>query len=191
MLLSELIQKRVYSGNAFKGYCVGIAVSLKTQAVKYLLCSSSNHPFSDQVDFCVNFSAVSGIHTDIHLTRVRPVFPKNCAKVFLNKPVFNDAGSYVGTICDGSLNEFTLEKLFCDNGNSFSLSSVAAFSDAVILKKEAPYPLGQRIPAPLLSRFNGQNGSIVTKSTLRAAMENKSLIRLTLSLAPFHHALNK
>lgn len=189
MLLSELIQKRVYSGETFKGYCVGVGVSLKTQAVKYLLCSSTNRPFADQVDFCVNISSVLDVQTDVHLTRARSVFPKNCAKVFLGKPVFSDTGSFIGTLCDGALTRFTLEKLFCDNGKSFPVSAVAAFSDAVILKKEAPYPLGQRIPAPILSILDGQNGNIVNKTTLRAAMENKSLIRLTLSLAPFHYAL--
>ena len=192
MLLSEIVGKRVYVGNIPKGKCTGIGVSLKTGVVKYLLCSSTQSTFfSEQIDFCINLSAVQSITEDVNLTRLRPVFPKSCVKLFLGRPIYSDLGAFVGTISDVTLQNNTAKEIFCDNGKSFPFSSIAAVSDAVILKKVPPYPLGQRIPAPFLSDFSLQNDSTVTKTFLRCAMAQGKLIQVTMALPPFYHLHQK
>ena len=109
---------------------------------------------------------------------------KKVLRLFLGTPVYSHEGAYKGNITDGEVVDFKLVKLFTDQEFSFPLSGISAYSDAVILKKSLPYPIGQRIPAPavpLLNKFE----PTVTRAVLKGAIENEALIRLTLSLAPF------
>ena len=80
------------------------------------------------------------------------------------------------------MDDFIAVKLLTNRGEAFPLTAISAFSDAVILRKRQPYPIGQRIPITSCSNLNER---IVTKSVLRSAIENRALIRLTLSLPPF------
>lgn len=183
MLLSELIGKNICAGKTVRGVCRGVGISPKTFAVKYLLCAKSAQ--SQSVDFSIGISAVEEIGNDIYLSRLRSVFPKNCDKIFLNQPVYLNEGVFLGNLADVELISLTATRLFTDRGTTHSALSIVACSDAVILKKEQTFPIGQRVPAPIVSKISDKNETIVTRSLLRTAMQNGALIRLTLSLAPF------
>ena len=184
MLLSQLTNKHIYAGISPKGKCVGIGISLKNYTAKYLLCSSSAQK-STHEDFCVAVSAIEEIDDAIYLTHLRPSFPKNCAKVYLDKPIYTENGHFIGRVQDVEIENFIALRLFTDATPPLSLSAVAAFSDAVILKKEQPYPIGQRIPAPTVAHFFDKQNPFITKSHLRSAIHQGNLIKVTLSLPPF------
>lgn len=183
MLLSSLHGKPIVVAATTRGVCLGVGISLKTYAVKYLLCSSS--PDRDKIDFCVNASAIEKNTDALFLRRLRPVFPKNCAQITKNLPVFSYDGSFLGSLRDMEMQNFAAIRLITEK-KSFPITSLAACSDAVILRKEQPFPLGQRVPAPFVSDFGNKSQPLVTRSLLRAAIEKKSLVKLTLSLPPFH-----
>ncbi|MBQ7879918.1 MAG: hypothetical protein IJ317_04650 [Clostridia bacterium] len=179
MLLSDLVEKSVYIGKNLKGVCLGIGVSLKTYAVKYLHCANAAtyNPLRARIDFSVPVSAVESVSDGaIRLSRLRPVYPKNCTSIFLSRPVYSGDGAYLGYVTDVDLHDFTATRLFTDVNKSYPFSAIRAYADAVILCKTQVYPLGQRIHACL-----------VTKPLLKKAIAERTLIRLTLSLPPFHN----
>ena len=121
-------------------------------------------------------------------------FPKTCAQLFLQKPIFSYDGSFIGKLFDGCLTleksgEFTAVSLQTDDNQTVLVSSIYSVLDAVILRKNRVYPLGQRIPAPILSLLGQQNQPTVTKTVLQRAIEKNNLITLTLSLPPFNQVL--
>ena len=181
MKLSNLIGKSVYAGAKRRGVCEGVGVSLKSSAVKYLFCRAT----SSQTDFCVNVSSIEEIDEEIYLSRLRPVFPKNVVKIFLELPVYNDEGAFLGSVKDMEMDTFIALYLTTDKGERFPVSRVAACTDAILLRKKTPYPIGQRIPAPIVSDIFQNDELIVSRSCLRRAIEKGALIKLTLSLAPF------
>lgn len=189
MLLSDLIQKTVYAGITPKGKCVGIGISLKSYAAKYLLCSSSQN--SVRSDFCVNVSAIEEIDDAIYLTHLRPAFPKSCAKIFLGHPIYRENGTFIGNLLDAEIENGTVTHLLTTQGEKLSTACVSAVSDAVILKKQRPYPIGQRIPAPIVSYFLDKNDDFVNKTNLRTAIKKGCLIKLTLSLPPFSLSMER
>jgi len=180
MLLSKLVGKRVYTNDKCKGVCVGVGVSLKTYEVKYLLCSENVNatPFSP-ADYAVNFRQIARIDEQIVLSSLRPVLAKGCAKIYLARPVYASDGSFVGNVTELEIKKGVAIRLRT-NGRSFPLSAVNACTDAVLLKKDTPYPIGQPIASTAVT-----NSVVVTKSVLREAIAKSSLIRLTLSLSPF------
>ena len=184
MKLSQLNEKSVYAGKSFRGVCRGVALSLKSQAVKYLLCASTLTQTA--TDFSVGVSAVTEIGDSILLSRLRPAYPRNCAKISIGLPVYSFEGGYLGVVEDLEMREFVATRLFTDRGDVIPITSVFACSDAVILRKEQPYPLGQRIPAPLLPIVTDKSEAVVTKPVLRTAIQKSALIKLTLSLPPFN-----
>ena len=192
MQLSQLIQKNIRVGKNAKGVCVGVGISIKSKAVKYLLCCSTpslNTPISasEKADFAVSVSAIESIsHDEIVLSNLRAVFPKNCAKISPGKPIYSEDGVYLGKIADLEIHNFQAIKLWSDCNFAYSPMAISACSDVVILRKEQAFPLGERIPAPLLFPFLKKNESVITKSVLRSAIQNGQLLRLTLSLPPFH-----
>ncbi len=183
MFLSELTDKIILSGKTPKGVCLGVGVSLKNFTVKYLLCASS--PTSTVPDFAISVAAVESVDENVRISKLRPLIPKNCARIFLGKPVYAFDGIYLGKVVDLALQNFTATHLFTDQNIRYPMSAVTACFDAVLLKREEPYPIGQRIPAPLLYVANEKNAALVTKPVLRSAMQKGALIRLTLSLPPF------
>ena len=188
MLLSKITSLNVCVGKTVRGVCLGVGVSLKSFAVKYLLCAdaATHTPLCPRTDFAVNASAIQSLdETAIVLSRLRPVLPKNCAKIFIGRPVYSNEGVFLGHVSDLEIHDLTATNLLTDQTAAYPLTAVAAFSDAVILRKEQPYPLGQRIPAPVVLDIFDKNEPVVTKATLRKAIEKRSLIKLTLSLAPF------
>lgn len=184
MKLSQLHEKSIFVGKNFRGVCRGVALSLKSQSVKYLLCASTQTQTA--TDFSVGISAVTEIAEDVRLSRLRPCYPKNCAKISIGLPVYSFEGGFIGVVEDMDMRDFVATKLYTDRGNVIPITSVFACSDAVILRKEQAYPLGQRIPTPMISSFTDKSEALVTKPLLRAAIRDKSLIKLTLSLPPFN-----
>ncbi|MBR2320925.1 MAG: hypothetical protein IKA57_02175 [Clostridia bacterium] len=183
MKLSDLCEKSIYTNKAFQGICRGVGLSLKSHAVRYLLCAST--PTQMGTDFSVGVNAVTEVNERILLSRLRPASPKGCAKIAIGLPVYSFEGGFLGTVTDLNICDFTATTLYTDRGDSFPITSIFACSDAVILRKEQPYPLGQRIPAPLLSLVTDKSDGVVTKPILRTAIEKGSLVKLTLALPPF------
>lgn len=183
MLLSQLVGKNICVGKTVRGVCLGIGISPKNFVVKYLLCAKSAQ--SQTVDFSISISAVQEVGDEIFISRLRSVFPKNCDKIFLNQPVYLNEGIFLGALADVELISFTATRLFTDRGTTHSALSIVACSDAVILRKEQAYPIGQRVPAPVVLKISDKNEAVVTRSVLKNAMKNGALIRLTLSLSPF------
>ena len=181
MKLSNLIGKSVYAGSKRRGVCMGVGVSLKSGAVKYLFCSAS----SGRTEFCVNVSSIEELDEEIYLSRLRPVFPKSAAKILLDLPVYTDEGVFLGSVKDMEIDSFTALYLETDKGERFSCKYIAACTDAILLRKKPPYPIGQRIPAPVVLDIFQDNETIVSRLHLRKAIEKGALIKLTLSLAPF------
>lgn len=180
MFLNDIVGKNIYAGSVFKGVCLGVGISPKNYAVKYLLCSSRG----ERPDFCVNVSAIEEIDEHIYLSRLRPVFPKNCAKIFKDLPVYAQDGTYLGVVSDLEMQNYVALRLFTDC-NVLPVSLLSACRDAIIVRKEFRFPLGQRIPAPVVSEIFDKKEVLVTKSNLRTAIQKGALIKLTLSLAPF------
>ncbi len=186
MFLNQLVNKEIYCKNAFKGVCRGIGISLKTQSVKYLLCASSP---AAPTDFSVAVSAVEAVGEDIRLTSLRPIFPKRCIRIFPDMPAYSYDGVYLGKVVNLEIKEFVATKLFTDENGVYPTIAIAACQDALILKAEQAYPLGQRIPAPALSLVTEKKDALVTKPILRTAIRQGDLVKLTLSLPPFNCVL--
>ncbi len=185
MLLSEITQKNIYVGKNYKGVCLGIGISIKTQTVKYLLCATKPNTSAFHADFAVNISALESVSSNLYLSSARAAQGRSAAKLFIGLPVFYNDGTFLGNLQDVEMENFAAINLLTSNGEVFSVSQITASQDALILKKEQPFPIGQRIPAPVVSRFFDKNTPVVTKSALRESMQKGALIKLTLSLPPF------
>jgi len=181
--LSDLSEKNVYANKNFCGVCRGVGISLKSHAVRYLLCAST--PTQSSADFSVGIGTVISVGDSIILSRLRPSCPKSCAKISIGLPIYSFEGGYLGTVSDLDVVDFIATTLYTDRGETFPVTALFACSDAVILRKEQPYPLGQRIPAPMLPLVTTKTDSVVTKAVLRTASAQGSLVKLTLSLPPF------
>ena len=190
MLLTDLIFKPILVRESRRGISIGVGVSLKNYAVKYLFCNSCSPQNSSadslsQADFAVHISAVQSImKTHVSLSSLRPVFPKSCAKLTLGKPVYTQSGEMLGVLQNLEIENGIAVMLHTEKG-SFPSSSICAVSDAILLKKSTPYPIGQRIPAPHEHDFLTNKDALVTKAILKKAIEKGALIKLTLSLPPF------
>ena len=185
MLLSTLNEKNVFVNKISSGICLGIGFSLKNYSVKYLLCASVHT--QNAVDFSVSTTAVTDVSDiGITLSRLRPVYPKNCAKVSIGLPIYSFEGGFLGRVEDLEIHNFVATRIYTDRGEIVPITSIFACSDAVILRKEQAYPLGQRIPTPLVSIISDKTDTLVTRAVLKNATAKKALIKLTLSLPPFN-----
>ncbi len=187
MLLSQLIGKQVYCGSTCRGVVLGIGTNIKSGTIKYLLCANAEHHSlrNPQTDFAIALSTVVSIGERIVLSKLRTLYPKSCAKLFLHRPVYSDEGVYLGTVEDVELHDFVLQKLLLDDNTVYPFLAVTAISDAIILKKAPPYPIGQRVPAPVALRISDKSLTCVSRALLKKAIERGRLIELTLSLTPF------
>ena len=184
MKLSDISGKNIYVGKTFRGVCHGVGLSLKSHAVRYLLCASAET--QSGTDFSVAVTSVQEIEDCIRLSRLRPACPKGCAKISIGLPIYSFEGGHLGTVADLDISDFIATHLYSDRGEVFPITSVFACSDAVILRKEQPYPLGQRIPAPLLPIVTDKSEGVITKTILRNATAKGALVKLTLALPPFY-----
>ncbi len=177
MLLSQLIGKTLVHNNTPRGKCLGVGISPKNKSLKYLFCSTEECD-----DFVLPVTTLLSLSENaLFLSRVRPVLPKPCAKLLAGVPVFSSDGKFLGRLTDAELQNQTLVRIYTDREGEFPSALIAVISDAILLRKALPYPLGQ----PL----SDQNEPFVTKRVLRKSICTQSLIRLTLSLPPFHHRI--
>ena len=186
MFLSKLTGKTLYLNNTPKGIVKGVGVSLKTHVVKYLLCAN---PQSSRTQFALPASSIVSIDENVYLSRVRPALPKSCACLFIGLPIYTYDGAYLGKITELEVKNFIATILRTDDGTELPVSAIAACSDALLLKKEQPYPLGQRIPAPFIPSLSSKTDGVITKPILRCAMQKSSLVKLTLALPPFLYTI--
>ena len=133
MKLSDLSEKNIYTNTTFQGVCRGVGISLKSHAVRYLLCAST--PTQANTDFSVGIHSVMEIRDHITLSRLRPASPKGCAKIAIGLPVYSFEGGFLGKVADLDLTDFTATTLYTDRGERFPVTSIFACSDAVILRK--------------------------------------------------------
>ena len=169
----HILQNTLYLNQTPRGTCNQLGVSLKTGMIKYLFCSTN-----PREEFAVNASAILAIEAfRIQLSSLRPVIPKNAVKLYIGLPVYAFTGVYLGAIKKIQCENMRVTALITDKNALIPFSAVLSCADAVILRKNLPYPLGQRIPAPTLQ--------VITRSVLKNAIAEKNLIKLTLSLAPF------
>ena len=150
MLLSSIVQKSLYYAKEIRGTCLGLGVSAKNGACKYLICSTNRAPkhLEKNGDFVLNFTAFQ--HADdyqLFLSSFRPVVQKNCIKLFLSLPTYSYDGIFLGNLKDAEVIDGFVVSLLTDKGKSIPFSFVSAISDAIILQKSKPYPIGQHVPA--------------------------------------------
>lgn len=184
MYLSQLENKRLTLRSNERGVCKGVGISLKSRTLKYLLCNSLSVG-DGASDFCIPVQAAEYFGEEIRLSRLRPVFPKGCAKLLLGRPLFTEDGVFLGNLEDAEFSGHALVRLISDRGENYPSSMLVASSDALLLRKRPAFPLGQRIPAPFLDKKTGKRDGYVTKAFLAKAIERGNLVRLTLSLPPF------
>ncbi len=174
----HILQNIVYINQTPRGKIHQIGVSLKTGAIKYLFCATDTRE-----EFAVNANAIRCIEEfRIQLSSLRPAVPKNIVKISLGLPVYAFTGVYLGKINEIARGNMRVTALITDKNAVVPFSAVLACADAVILRKNLPYPLGQRIPAP--------TAEVITRPVLKNAIAEKNLIKLTLSLAPFALSTN-
>ena len=129
MLLSQITNKPIRSGKTQRGVCVGVGISLKSRAVKYLLCSSfspsllypspheeKNAPYAPlEEDFSIGVQAIENLDgEEITLSRLRAQNPKNNGKLFIGKPIYTDEGVFLGRLADAHLQNFIITELKTD-----------------------------------------------------------------------------
>ena len=182
MLLSQIINREIVVGKTTKGVIKGVGISLKTQTIKYYLCEEILPPHQS---FAISAVPLPKSNLPIRLSRLRTVLPKHSANIFLGLPVYSYEGAHLGDLENLSIENLSAVHLYTNKGFRFPVGAITACYDALLLKKEQPYPLGQRIPTPLLSTISNNKEGVVTKPVLRASIENRTLIKLTLSLPPF------
>lgn len=184
MLLSELVGKPVFSSKKIRGVCRGVGLSVKSRAVRYLVCSAPSP--SDYTEFFLPVVSVTDCNEEgIFVKKFRSVAPQNCAKFFCGRPVYADTGAYLGITADLEMQDFCALRFFTDSGKSYSAMAIAALLDAVIVKKTPVFPLGQPVPRAFSFLRNVKKTPTVTKSTLKSAIEEGVLIQLTLQLPLF------
>ena len=182
MFITDYIHKQILVNNQNRGVCLGIGFSLKTQAVKHLLCAPTAH---QKPTFAVSIFAVQSVTEHLTLRRLRAVLPNSCARLTIGTPVYSYEGDFLGKVIDAEIQNGALLHIFIDGNKRFPATAVFACNDALILRKNQPYPLGQRVPAPVLCQINEKTDGLVTRPLLRKAIQQGTLIKLTLSLPPF------
>ncbi len=182
MLLTALIGKRLAVEQTPRGFCVGIGINKKSGRIKYLLCANEEN---GQTHFAVPYSLLIAVHADVlQLSKIRAVLPTQCVSIYLSLPVYTAQGASLGALQDGEIVHGALEWLYVD-GERLPYTRVTAVGDAILLQSPLRFPLGQSIPAPYVEVYK-LSTSTITKNVLKNAIQSQSLIRLTLSLAPFN-----
>ena len=169
-----IITKTIHLNDAPRGICCALGVSLKTGLIKYLYCKTD-----DGAEFAINATALTSVTPfSLLCSTLRPVIPKNAVKLFLGQPVYASTGKFLGNLTAVKQDCLRVLSLTTSQKCTFPLQCVGACNDAIILRKQLPYPLGQRVHTP--------TKQCVTRPLLRTAIAQNELIQFTLSLAPFH-----
>ena len=174
MLLSSLIRKTIIFDKTPRGTCIAIGIAPKTKRMKYLFCTPIESGQNAPSYFALPLTALSSISEhSLILSRIRPVLPQNYLQLTLGMPIYSESGKHLGTLINVKFDQSVAIALQTESG-WLNFTRVLAIGDAIILRKEQPYPIGQ----PVQENF-------VTKRTLKRAVKEQSLIKLTLSLPPF------
>lgn len=182
MLLSQILSKSIELRDKTCATAIAIGVSSKNFTIKYIFCGNIENTAPQ---FVLNYSALQTITPiSLRFAPTRPVIPKSCFILVLQKSVYSQKGEFIGFLENANIENGVLTQLFIDK-NVYSPSEIFAVSDVIILKKSSPFPLGQRIPAPHEYPFCTEKDTLVNKRILRGALENGKIIKLTLSLSPF------
>lgn len=183
MFLNDFIGMPVFVEEKQRGTLQGVFLSAKSKSIKYLLCSIDQK--GTQTPLAVSVAAIERIDDVVVLKRIRSTLPKNATLFKQNCPVYTENGVYLGGACDLEFHELTAVALHTETA-VFPTTSILAIGDAVLLRRDEPYPIGQRVPAPALSLFSlPEQSLLVTRSVLKSAIKNGRLIAFTLSLPPF------
>lgn len=182
MLLSELTGKTVYSSDKAKGTCRGVALSLKSKAIRYLVCAN-DAVGGNAAQFFIPVGNVEAItESRIVLKRMRTAAPpKNCVCFYSGIPVYFESGAYLGKTTDLEIKNFIATNLSADTGKRYKATCITGVRDAVVLKKAPAFPLGEPIPHAFSAIYKGQT---VTKSLLKHASKRRELIALTRAVLP-------
>ena len=182
MLLSELIDKRIIVSNVPRGTCIGVGISKKDGKIKYLCCTETNNK---QARFFIPISCLSLIENEaLHLQNRRAVFPNKCVYLRNGLNVYTTQGEFLGVLQNAHWKNDVLTALTIDN-KRIPFCAVSAIGDIVLIQNTQRFPLGQPIP----DHYKTENTTpiyAVTKTLLKNAIQEQSLIRLTLSLSPFN-----
>ncbi len=192
MFLTQIIDLPVRVSNVTRGKVKNACFSLKTGELKYLICAPTDE--QTQADFTVTFSSVVSLEDDVTLKRLTPVIAKNCVSLPLFSPVYDEQAKLLGELTDAKIENGVVTELIIDYDKRYPAHLLLASKDVVILRKKPPYPIGQRVPAPVLLRFQQQktpqsSADRVTKAFLKATIKKGELIKTTLALAPFYKNL--
>lgn len=192
MLLSQMLYKNIEIRSMPNAIAIAVGISPKNFTVKYVFFGdTSNRNFlknSTETKFALNFSALQTITpVSLQFSSLRPVLPKAYFTLSLQKPVYSQKGEFLGSLQDATIENGILTNISTEQKH-YNPIEIFSISDAIIIKKSAPFPLGQRIPAPNEYPFCTEKDTLVSKSILRRAIKNGKLIRLTLSLSPFSNS---
>lgn len=179
MFLSELVGKKIYSAGKIRGICRGVGLTVKSRAVKYLICVD----IASERELFLSLNAIAEISENgIRLKAFRPTAPQSISRLFSSRPVYDETGEYLGIVVDLEIENGVATALITDTGSVYSAYSLTAVSDAVLLKRRLSFPLGEKTPA----FFKRQTGvPVLSKALLKHAIEKGELIRLTLALPLF------
>jgi len=187
MFISQWIGKNLYSGNKLCGACKGVGFSLKSQTIKFLVCSADAHDRHDSDGrFCVSVSQIEKITDAVYLKRLRTVAPNNSALFLPDKPIYSETGAYHGLAIDLQIENFSAVAIISDRQKTYPVHQILASGDAFIIKKTSVFPLGRTLRREIT--VNNQSvaaNAPVTKTLLQSAAKSGNLIRLTTALSPF------
>lgn len=155
-----------------RGVCLGVYVSKKSGAIKYLFCA-----LDDDKTVTVPVGAIDQIHPvtgGIYLKNLRTAIPNQCLRLTPFLPVYSCEGKYLGRLDDVCAQGLTVTKLVVGS-QKYPALAIDAVSDALLLKP-LPYPLGE---------WSKEEESSVSRKLLKDKIKQGELIRFTLSLPPF------
>ena len=158
-----------------RGVCLGVYVSKKTGAIRYITCLIDDEKSVDiPVGQIERFNENNG---EIYLKNLRTAIPNQCVRITPFLPVYSVEGKYLGRL-DGILaNGFTVTKLIVGK-TKYPVASLESSLDVAILKGIA-YPLGE---------WSEKEKINVSRKLLKEKIGQGKLIEFTLSLPPFSSA---
>ena len=180
MFLTSFIGKRIVTNQSPRCLCVGVAVSLKSGILLYLLCS---HTETDVNPFALPASSIHSVNEScIVANKFRPCICKRANGLFLGMPAYSTQGKRLGELENGEIQHGVLTHITV-GGLRYNRTQIRALMDAILLTPSPVYPIGQPVPVPHFNKKDTAN--TVTKAQLKKAVENHRLIQFTLSLPPF------
>lgn len=166
MFLHELEGKNIHTAKKLHGICKGVAVRIKSQKIHYLYCENA-----EKQSFFLPVSTIKSVEEEgIMLKKMQPA-PLNLPILSTQKPVYLQEGIFLGRVQDVRIDNWKITQIILED-KSYSSLCITALSDALLLKKAPPFPLG----------CVTKEGEIITRTLLKQAVKEGRLISLTTSL---------